>query len=82
MPGMARVGIDSSSNQMLISGSGTVFINNQGAATAGATINAAGANVVAGSTTVFIEHKGIAREGDIMADGQTITTSGPDCFCS
>lgn len=81
MPGIARIDIDSASDQMLISGASTIFINNRSAAIVG-TINAAGASVINGSLTVFFEGHGVAREGDLMSDGQTITTSDQNCSCS
>ena len=79
MPGAAVVDVSIASNEVIVSGSSTVLVNNHGMGLLGS-INAGGVAITAGSTTVSVESKQPGRVGDAMADGGAITTGSEDVF--
>lgn len=75
----ARVNIDRAGGHVLVSGAGTVYVNNQPLALEGS-INAVGAAVVGGSTTVYAENRKVARKSDTLSNGKNITEGSLDTF--
>ena len=81
MPGLARIGEDTGSSQLLVSGPGsaTVFCNGQPAGQLG-TLNARGTAIVGGSTNVFINGNPAATGGTGLADGGVVDSCSTNVF--
>lgn len=76
---VARVGKDTGSSQLFVSGATTVITDNSKTVFATSATDK-GTTVVAPSTTVFVENKGIARESDGMSDGGVVNTGSTTVF--
>jgi hypothetical protein len=76
---VARVGKDTGSSQLFVSGATTVISEDSKTVFATSATNK-GNTVVAPSTTVFVEDKGIARESDGMSDGGVVNMGSTNIF--
>lgn len=80
--GVARADQDVAGGRILVRGSTNVFTNNRGTVMAYDSTNATGVIVAQGSTNVFVNNKPIARESDMLANGQTISSSSTNVFAN
>jgi len=85
MPEIHRLGdLNSgpSGNDIAISGSGNVFVNNKKVIRQGDTdIGPQGTDIyVSGSSTVFVNNKQVIRKGDMDNKGDTVKTASPNVY--